>query len=432
MGYINIANTIDIILKIFGLRGWINGNYNKSNILKQVIIEVDEEDNVDEKYVYKNDFLYKIRFIEKPANYIYFVMIMFILIADPIFNIVISILYNDIRYVSGNIFSFLYLIQYIFGLSYFSSFHYKRITKRNEKYQKLILAAIVIFLILAFILSSLVFVLLPLNINIVSYYLTYSAITNVYLKVLFLIGIFISKFISYSILFINIVTFASIFILQSHDINKYSNKLEKIIKSNGSKFSIESITREYTEKKEYHSLCIEKLNLQFSSITIAGVLSGYFAAVNAANGFTGTYNYINLACFLLSEILYIYAITKVKNNVSKITDIIGSEKFNDKFLKRTYLESIEMANTMISEASEQDNNKDSLKRIKEITLRNLILSVENGRGVDWNILTTKLKYQWSNFTILGFEVDDSKRIQQCIAIIGGFVMVSGLKTRFGF
>ena len=186
MTSINISNTTDIILKVFGLRGWINRNYNRSDILKEVIIEVDDDNNVNEKYIYKNDFFYKIRFIERPINYLYFMMIMLILLIEPVFNIVIAFIYNDVKYVSGNIFSFLYIVQYVFGLRYFSSFHYEQITKRNEKYKKVIFLSIILFLIIAFILSALIFIFLPLGINIVSYSHVYNNITNDYFKALYL------------------------------------------------------------------------------------------------------------------------------------------------------------------------------------------------------------------------------------------------------
>lgn len=84
-------------------------------------------------------------------------------------------------------------------------------------------------------------------------------------------------------------------------------------------------------------------------------------------------------------------------------------------------------NKIILETSEKiDNSNDKNKKIdfmKNVILRNMVTSTENGINLDWIILYSKLSDPWERFEICGFEINDSQLFQQLISMAIGLLGV---------
>ena len=173
---------------------------------------------------------------------------------------------------------------------------------------------------------------------------------------------------------------------------------------------IGSIIKDYTELKSQHS-----------SVMLIGIISTYYILINYSSTNIDIFTYINLAFFILVEILYIYSIARIKNASSNIKSAVNSIKFTNVFIARNDIEgfvsdtyehysktrkSVNIAKDKNKDNKNKDNkNKDDEKEkliiedividkkidyIKDKALRIIIKTSENADSIDWMILNTKL------------------------------------------
>ena len=271
-------------------------------------------------------------------------------------------------------------------------------------------------------------------------------------KIVLTIILFISKFYSYGVFFINLTIFSSTFIIHSIEIKSYTERLESYVDNNEDSLTIESITKDYSELKTQHTQSVVKLNNIFSSVTIFGIIGSYFITINFDTNFISPLHFVDACCFLITEIVYIYSISRVKLNVSDIQSIINSPKFVSRYLSRVHLEEFtgELTSSSITDSGsiieehkilktikkskklEKDKNLNhKINFIKDISLRSLIKGHENAEGIDWIILNFKLGGNWENFKLLGFDIDDDTLIKKTFAVVIGLIMLLNLNNIFG-
>jgi len=269
-----------------------------------------------------------------------------------------------------------------------------------------------------------------------------------------------NTFYSYSIFFTNLLIFSSIFIIHSINIRHYTEKLTEYVKNNTEELTTESVIKDYSELKAQHTKSVSKLNNMFSSITVIGILSGYFMSINFGTKFLGIFNYIEIVCFLITEAIYLYSISRVKLSSSGVASIINSPLFVSRFLSRSPLE--EFASDIIfnnsDEIEEIKENNNLVRRtsknndlmimekinnnlsnhgktkkidfIKDLSIRSVIKNHENAESLDWIVLNFKLNSPWENFKLFGFEIEDTTLIQKTTAVLTGLLMLLHLNDTF--
>ena len=424
------------ILKINGFIPLIvSENANADNEeLKTIVVTVDDATNdVDQHIVNKHNVWYKNKYIRNPINMIYMACVLLIISWPSVYQIIKAIVDSDIRFITANIYSYMYLIQFILGMIYFRKKHFRLSLTYMEQYQVYLTVFCVAGIVISLVLSIVSFVLLITGLNINIYSMAYYGSSDT-VRSFLAIAIFTNKMYSFSSFFANVVAFSSIFIMHSFRIKKFSDGLEELTNTKFN-LTIQSIIKDFTELKEYHTKSVNKLNNLFSAITIFGIISCYFTFLYQNTSFVGIDTYIDTCCFIVIEAVYIISISRTKASASDISDIINTTTFSDLFLSKYNFEVIigdtydnykKNLDTMIRDRVLETDNGKKINFIKELSLRSVISLTESNASIDWIILNDKLNADWSSFQIFGFKIDDSNLIKQLLTIIVGFFMLSNI------
>ena len=284
---------------------------------------------------------------------------------------------------------------------------------------------------------------------------------------------FLENFYSYNIFFVNIIVFASILNYQRIGIKTYLEKLEIIINGNAENMTVSSILEEFSKMQSHYRETVRNMNFMFTSITIIGLISSYFALMNINTKFDGINTYIDLALFVIIEGVYIITIGQINDTKGDIRTIIGSPTFVSKFLDKnqlgpvfgdiyneniqsshneTNIEAVRMNQSTMSlrkSNTRGDNNRiimdtyeainrgldDSEKKIdliKNMTFRNIIISNQNGISLDWLVLYNKLSEDWQPFKLFSYDITDTQIVQKMAIIIFGLSAIIRLNFKIGF
>ncbi len=428
-------------LKINGLNNLISregiykNEFNLDYELKEVVIEV-QNGNIVEKRIGKKPIFLRRSIVRYPINIIYSLFILLLLLFPVVYIIVISIMEKSLLYLTTNIIIFLFVIQYIVGYIYYHSTNFDRFIINNRDYDWYLFYAYLLSTIFAMMLSVLSFILLLFSLNINIFDKLYAE-SNIVGKIFIVVVVFMYMFYSYSILLYNLVTFSSIFIIQSLKLKYYKKELERYIDESPEELTINSIMEEYTELKENHAQLIKDLNNIFSTFTILGLLSTYFISLNIGSSFVTILDYINITLFLAAEAIYLYVINRLKAHVNDMADIVNSPKFINRFLNKVILREFE--GEMHDDVSFEDNirkiykstDQDSiLNFIRDMVFRSVIKCQENAESLDLLILNGKLGEEWERFQLLGFNVDDTTILKKLFAIISGLLMLLEFSDKY--
>lgn len=453
--YIIISYMYLNFLKVYGLLEILNKSKDK-NIqdtveLKEIVINVNPKNEITNNIVNTKKPFYKNSKFITSINYLYMLFIIMVVVWPCLYILLISILRENTIYITTNMFIFIHLVQYIFGLIFYQNDFFTQVIVYIKKYDKKITISYVFTTIISIILSTIFVILLCLNFNLNIYSELYN---NMELsgRICFIIAILLNKIYSYNIYFSNIIMFSSNSIIQSIKINNYANKLNKLVSNNIKNINIEYIIKDYITLKEYHTQSINKLNNIFSSITLLGIIGLHFMILHFNTIYSNVFTYIDILCFAIIEGLYIYSMNKVKSASSEIKELINSPKFIDFFLSKdsfigfdgdtymNYKEELDIINKKNKKNkkykrtnSDKLKNTDSLNKkmnfIKDKTLRLVIKAHESSDNIDWIILNSLLSEEWDKYSLLGFEIDDGTLIEKLIAIIIGFFMLSNISSK---
>lgn len=423
-------------LKLYGLLGILPGKMTDSMELKEVIIEIDDG-IVKEKYIEGKPKLYQRRCIRYPINLLYS-LIIFLLIGWPSLYAIIEAIHKlSFVYITSNFFTFLFVIQFIAGYIYYQSNNFDKMIINNRSYNRPLFIIYTVAFITCILFSIMAIILLVFNENLNIYSEIYSH-TSIGGKVVIIIICFIFIFYSYSVLLANLITFSSIFVIQSLKLQTYQEKLVEYVDAVTDELTISSIMQEYSELKEQHSKLIINLNNIFSTFTIIGILACYFITLNFATGYITIFDYVNLVLFFMGEFVYLYIISRLKNHITEITDVINSPKFIVRFLEKVELRKFEGEidedisldkNNIDSTIKKIYNHRDKISKdvkldlIKDLTFRCMIKSHENSESLDLIVLNSKLNEPWEQFKLFGFTIDDATFLKQLIALIIGIMML---------
>lgn len=433
----------DILLRIFGYRLLID----KNNINEGAEIDIDLEGGHAEITRKTDNKLYHNEKFRLCINYGYRFMILLILLWIPIYSIILSKTENDGRYLSSNIFSVLFLIQYVTGVIYYETAHIDSSFQRFGDYTQWIKKGYIIGLCVSIILIVGSAILLLSGVNVLIYTNMYQN-ANVAQKVFVVILLIIEKFVSYNILLLNMVTFALIFVIHSKKVNSFHTTLNKKI-SDSEELQILSIIEDFSSLKEYHTSSVKALNDMFSTMATVGTIGIYFTVINYGTEFTGPMQITNGIFIVFVDVLYILIITRVKSTVDDIKAIVNSTLFFSSYIDRSYLQ--EMASPEApSETGVRKRNlsktasirtlnlhttsvlkeqKEEIGNIENLATRTLIKSYENGFSNEWQILNDKLSSPWESFNVFGFEFADVSPAKKAFALITTYMMTNHLQSR---
>lgn len=445
---------------------------------ERVVIDVDPESGVTANYVRTELPFYRNIILRNCINALYILFVFCIVIWPSIYGIVKTITENNFRYFSSTMFPFMYIFQYISGLMLYKEKFLSLTFNGIDDGKWKILTGYILSLVICMILASVSVVLLISGVDVGIYTELYNN-ANTVGKIFISIAITISKFYGYGIFFVNVTNFATILIHHSFAITAFRNKLELLINESINDITISKIIEEYTEMKNEYREVVNKLNNVFASITVFGLAGCYFTIINYGTIFVGVFSYIDICCFALVEIVYIYSINRIKNNVADIKNNVNSPRFVHKFLGKsefnnfygdiydnyddqkkpidnktvlTGTDKLQMEalrktlskakitsprinkNKILSDTDEISKKMSldlKIDLIKTISYRGIIIAHENSVNLDWITLYEKLSEQWEYFQILGFEFDDISIIQKLFVIIIGFLGILKLNDQFG-
>lgn len=464
----------DFFLKICGLIKIISKNKsnnsdnsddeNESNA-KDIIISIDESNNITRKVISNNSLGISNKSFKLIINLCYLLFVLSILSWIIISAIVESIIQKDGRYISSNMFTVMYLLQYITGIIFYRTKFYKN-TMKNMKNQYttfyiLYIGSFILSITLG--LSAIIFLVNDLNINI---YTKYYNVTNTVGKVFLSIVLALDKFYAYNIYFINMIIFVLILTNLKCKINLYKKKLEDVIGNNEINITISDMIKEYVELQACHKKSVNSLNKIFTSITIFGLIGCYFTIINFNTDFVGIFSYIDLAFYLILDCVYFYSINNIRSVIDDIKSVIGSPKFVIKFLSKSEMTGFsgDVYNDYVGDIDEYDeieldiiepqdkkktkrvnrmsysikqpNNTRELNKkldvVKNMLYRNIILNTENSADLDWIILYNKLLEPWECFKVFGFDISDDELVQKFISIVLGMFGILQLNGKIGF
>jgi hypothetical protein len=405
----NIKKYYSIILKFLGFKF-----INKKESLDEIIINIDSDNNINQFTLERNKKWYDNKEIRLSINIFYISIIAVLIGWQFVYSIYLAINKNNVKFFTSNIFPLMFFSQYLLSIWYYKNIQFEKIIDVTNFYFNLMFLFSTVF---SFLMPTVEIILLTNDKYIEVYTDIFRNATNHPSKIFLCLLLFLSKFYSYFIFFVNIGIFSLIFINHCLDISSYVDKLKKIVESDMKNLTLDVVVNDYTELKYYHSESVKIMNNIFSSITFFGFMASYFTFVNYGSYYIGASNYINIVYFVCIEIIYIYTITKVKKMVDDMKDIIHSQKFIYKFLSKSNIEHI------VGDTYEGDNDSKKIHIIKEISFRNMIKSCENSQSLDWIVLIKKLDQPWENFKIFGFEIEDAEIIKKLVAILFGFLMI---------
>jgi hypothetical protein len=426
----------DFFLKLYGLQKIISLKEFKYQTKLQnnedIIIEIDETNTIKRNNVNIQKTSIFSNILINILNYFYMAFIFSILLFPLITSIVLASIYQDGRYFTACMFPIMYFLQYLTGIIFYKKEFYKIAMKNMKDHHGIFLLLYISALILstAIATSSLIFLYHSLNINV---YTKLLFLSNYSQQIILSFSLFIDKFFSYNIYFINLITFVSILTVLKNKINTYKKKL-KIIIDNNNNITICDMVKEYIELQEYHKKSVNSLNNIFTTITIFGLIGCYFTIINFNTDFIGVFDYINVAFYIIIDCIYFYSINQIQNITSDIKVIIGSSKFVIKFLTKSDLVSVtgDIYDDYNLDKKNKDKNKNIDKKldiIKNISYRNVILSNEISVDLDWIILYNKLLEPWECFSVFGFAIDDTALLQKFISIVLGLLGILQLNIK---
>jgi len=337
----------NFFFKLYGLKPLIdapNINYNNTGddghsdtqeTIESITIYIDNDEVKTDAIVEKVPFYHNI-IIRSLINYTY-ILAVFCIVAWPcLYSIIKASMDSNYKYVVCNLFSFMYLTQYLCGCYLYSKKFIYRFESvlDSHKIMSLVINLISVSLCCGFTIGAVLLLIYGSNDSIYSQLYRESSNTG---RILICIISAIDRFYCYSIFFMNLIMFSAIFMNQNSNIHNFDNKLKSIIKETINDITINVIIEEYTGIKCLHSKAIDKFNNIFTSITILGLLGSYFTMLNFKSDLVGVFTYIDIGLFVIVELIYILIINRIKNCISDIKKIVDSPQFVYRFLNKDSL-----------------------------------------------------------------------------------------------
>lgn len=339
------------------------------------------------------------------VSWIYTIFILTILSVQPLYILTYIIEEeneNTNFYMSNLFFNLIPPIQYILAIKYFSTDHFERTYINNNKcnpncFPKLNKLTIILitFVFLRIIFNFLV---LLTNISFIerndgqfpnfnNFTLTSKIFIGIFLFLSWLYGSFIE--------FINLMCFSLIFCKHSKIINNYVKTLQNEKKGI---LTINDITQETIEIKYELEKSIDHFKNIFSSFTLLGAIGFGFFIDRIQNGNFTLFPWDSFIIYIIVQIIFLVVIIQVSNNIDNLSSFVREPRFIEKFLKRYTL-------------------RDIREKFNDPQLVIINMEEENASTIDWMLLQSILKENWTDFQVMGVSVSDFNLIKKGLVLV---------------
>lgn len=420
---------IDIFFKLYGMKRILKFKSKSKNPqinLKQIVDELNQLDK-DIKLESNSSKCYKfiIQSIPYSISLLYSIFVCLLLLWPFAYAIALTAIHHKSEYILTQLFTLVYVAQFITGYVYYNSKGYKKMIKRNRKYKNKMIVLHILGFIISFLLAVLITLLIAFEIKIDIYNSTVQN-ASIVSKVFFYLLVFMTLLYSYNIFIANLIIFSTILTIHCLELGTYEKNFISYVMDYRNEITLMSIIQDYNHLKNINNRSINNLNNMFSSMTIIGGVSVYFLILlYAAKKYSVSY-YVDIAIYAIVEIIYFSTIYFLKNHVQNIVSLGRSLKFMNRFLSKTKFynfagEEIERIN---NDLVTLENISGNLKTIGDINTRTMIRTLENTNSLDWLILNSIFKEKWEHFELFGFDINDATLIKKILAIIILYIFTS--------
>jgi len=348
-----------------------------------------------------------------------------------IYAIVLSSIHAELEYVFIQVFTLVYVAQFVTGYVYYNSSGYDDMIRRNHKHNKIIVVLLCIGFIISLILAVIMIVLISLQLK-SDIYNEFVNDKTIVQKVFFYILVFLTLFYSYNIFISNLIIFSVILVIHCLELRTYEKMFNDFVLDFHKEISLASIIQDYNLLKNINNKSVNDLNNMFSSMTIIGGIGVYFLILLYAFHTYSVAHYVDIVIYSVVEVIYFYTIYSLRKHVQNIVSLGTSPKFMNRFLSKTKFynfkgDEIEESSVSIN----LDVINSSVNTIKDMLMRVMIRSNEGSNSLDWLILNAIFNEQWEYFQLFGFDINDATFIKKILWIVIGYIFLSQFQTYWG-
>ena len=399
---------METLLRIAGLKNCIKYN----NVIDSYVIGIDANTTIEQntKWYQTNTF---VNFI----NILYKILIFSIITWSFVAAIILSIKTSNQDYVLLDLFNFLTISIYIYGIFYFNGSHFNNIQREKEIdytfafYGSIIPTTIVVIIYLCLLFTG-------FKINIYNEIYFHDNITNIQ-RVNLVILMIIDKFFSYLNYFLITNTF--ILVMSNH-----TNKIKKFAKDytdsiiDIEKQNLASIMNEFSLLRDSYGKTVNAFNKIFPLINIIGSIACFFIVSSLMRNISSTpiIQIINIVIFISLMLVYYIATGIVESSKGAILNEHKSHNSISKYFSHT-LSKISIENFIEKPRSIDDTNFQINENIiiPNLDLRNNQLIESSSLKYNWKILKDEFKEEWIDFTFFSVQLKSLNIIQKIIMII---------------
>lgn len=251
---------------------------------------------------------------------------------------------------------------------------------------------------------------------------------------------------SNNIFFSNLFIFGIVFLIHSNEIETFANL------SIGTA-TIFNTCIQYTSIRNRYSITINLLNNLFSYTVLLGGVATYITIFNILKGYydrNDFSNYVNGISYVVMLFVYFYSMGKIKEAIKMIKEQLLTDESIRRHINRTVdlnsMSQLVHAETLQNPPIE-DNNALNIEfeemyssaqistdevnaniiQTQNISLKSLLLDVENGNSIDWLIIYLLIKEKWDSFELFGFVLEDSAILKKFLSIFWIYFSVITLR-----
>jgi hypothetical protein len=427
---------IDVFFKVYGVKQLFKiGQEGTRQIrMTDIIVELNELGSdikpPSKKRKCCNIFCKVLLFI---ISLLYSLFVLLIIVWPFAFAIALSAIHGQLEYVFVQIFTLVYVAQFVTGFIYYNSKSYKDMIRRNHRHKNKIIALLCIGFVVALTLAALMTILIALNLKMDIYNTLVKKMDTVQ-KVFFYILLFLTLFYSYNIFISNLIIFSVVLIIHCLELRAFENSFNSFIEDYRNEITLMSIIDGYNHLKNINNKSINDLNNMFSSMTIIGGVGVYFLILLYAFHTYSVSYYVDIIIYTVVEIIYFYTIYSLKNHMQNIVSLGTSPKFMNRYLtKRKFynFKGDEIEAMAVAEEVTLGVLSSGVKTIQDILLRVMIRSSEGNNSLDWLILNAIFTEEWEHFQLFGFDINDTTLVKKILWIIIGYIFLSQFETYWG-
>jgi hypothetical protein len=200
--------------------------------------------------------------------------------------------------------------------------------------------------------------------------------------------------------------FILIFNYHANNISVYSEQLQ-----DENEFQLTTITQQLIEIRYNYNESVSLFNKTFSINVSCGFIIIFFFAETLITDYTqnSPRSYMSVLLFITIILGFQIIINKIKNNLDDLKQYSANNRFMNRILGR-----------------KKENYIVDLENIGVISVKHMLLDIENAETLDWIVFNKVLDMEFTGFDLFGFDWDNGAVILKFIAIIITYVLGANL------